>query len=185
MRSLLIKLRLDKTLNWGFRGKAPDYFVLPSIIICIGLLIIPSISLLGAQGNFGLGIIIGSPTGLSAKYLLTRNSAISVNAGWNLMDNVGVHITGDYQFLFPNVMKSEEGEVIKGLTPYLGVGGRFCVKDKDREDATEFHLGMRIGGGIEYMITPLGIFIEIYPVVDILPATKFDLEGGLGIRFFF
>jgi hypothetical protein len=141
--------------------------------------------LLFAQHQIGLGIIIGSPTGLTAKFLLAHKSAISLNAGWNFMGDVGVHITGDYQFLFPNVIKSEEGVAIKDLTPYLGIGGRFRVKHKKDGDTNDFHLGVRIGGGLEYFLRPIGIFLELYPVVDLIPATDFDLEGGIGARFYF
>jgi len=135
--------------------------------------------------NYGVGVIIGSPTGFTGKYFWSQNSAIVVHAGWSFLDEMGLHITGDYQFLFSGVIRDEDGIPLKSVVPYLGVGGRFRFKKNEQEDRTDFHVGMRIGGGIEYLITRFGIFLELYPVVDIIPGTEFDFEGGLGFRFYF
>ena len=147
----------------------------------IVLLIIPG--LLSSQ-RLGVGVIVGSPTGLSLKYLLSQRSAFSAHAGWSFIGEKGVHITGDYQHLFPMIIKSAEGTSMSDVTPYIAAGGRFRFKEKE-DDETEFHLGIRIGGGAEYSIDRFGIFLELLPVVDLLPETDFDLEGGLGFLFYF
>jgi len=142
------------------------------------------IPLFGFSQRLGVGIIIGNPTGFSGRYLLATNSAIAVNAGWSLRRNVGFHITGTYQYLFPGVIKDDAGVSLDNIAPHLGIGGRFLVKSKEA-DETEFNLGVRIGGGIEYMVSRFEIFLELYPVVNVIPATDFDIEGGLGVRFYF
>ncbi len=155
-------------------------------IIILGLIV-------GANPNFaqtfGLGIILGSPTGFTGKVIFTKNSAFAVNLGWSLGEHPRLHITGDYQFLFPTVLRWQddmtgEQREIKSLTPFLGIGGRMKIVENDRGEE-DLHLGMRLGGGAEYQIHKFGIFLEIYPVVNIYPSTDFDLEGGLGCRFYF
>lgn len=136
-------------------------------------------------GKYGVGIIIGSPTGFTGKHIMAKGSAIAVNAGWSLLGEKGFHVTGDYQFLFPGVIKNEEGEPLESVVPYFGIGGSFRFKENEATDETDFHVGMRIGGGIEYLVTRFGVFLELYPVVDFLPETDFDFEGGLGFRFYF
>ncbi|MEO0205272.1 MAG: hypothetical protein ABIL22_01200 [candidate division WOR-3 bacterium] len=153
------------------------------------LIIITGINLCPAQ-HFGVGIIIGSPTGFTAKFIMMQRSAIAVNVGWSLGDNPRLHITGDYQFLFPTVFRwtddmGGEQKELKNLTPYIGIGGRFKFKEDPSTRDTELNIGLRLGGGAEYMISRFGIFLEIYPVVNILPSTDFDLEGGLGARIYF
>lgn len=153
------------------------------------LILFAGINLCPAQ-HFGIGIIIGSPTGFSAKFIVMQRSAIAVNLGWSIGDNPRIHITGDYQFLFPTVfrwtddMDGEQRE-LKNLTPYIGIGGRFRFKENEVGNRVDLNIGLRIGGGAEYMISRFGIFLEIYPVVNILPSTDFDLEGGLGARIYF
>ena len=134
--------------------------------------------------RLGVGIIIGNPTGFSARVLLARKSAIAANVGWSLRRNVGFHITGTYQYLFPGVIKDEADVALDNVAPHFGIGGRSLVKSKEG-DETEFNLGVRIGGGIEYMFSRFEIFLEMYPVVNVIPATDFDIEGGLGFRFYF
>jgi hypothetical protein len=136
-------------------------------------------------GKYGIGVILGSPSGFSGKAFLARRSAVQINAGWSFIDNVGFHITGDYQFLFPGVIRGESGEALNNVVPYLGVGGSFRVKENEQNDETRFHLGMRIGGGIEYLIDRFGVFLELYPVANFVPETDFGFEGGLGFRFYF
>lgn len=146
----------------------------------LSILIVP-VLLLGQ--NLGLGVIVGSPTGLSLKYLLAKQSAFAAHAGWSFFDDPGVHLTGDYQYLFPMVIKTAEGSSISDLTPYLAAGGRFRFKKVD--DENKFHLGLRVGGGVEYLISKFGFFLELVPVVDLIPSTDFDLEGGIGFLFYF
>jgi len=153
----------------------------------IGIFVIINLS---AAQQFGVGIIIGSPTGFTAKFIMTQKSAIAVNMGWSLGDNPKLHFTCDYQFLFPTVLRwtddmSGEQREIKNLTPYIGIGGRFRFKENESTDNTELNIGLRLGGGVEYKISRFGIFLEIYPVVNVLPSTDFDIEGGLGARIYF
>lgn len=140
--------------------------------------------------QFGIGLIIGSPTGFTGKYILTTKSAIAANIGWSLGDNPRLHTTCDYQFLFPTVLRwtddmTGEQREIKNLIPFAGIGGRLKFKEDETNQETELNLGLRLGGGVEYMFSKFGIFLEIYPVVNILPSTDFDIEGGLGGRFYF
>lgn len=144
----------------------------------------------GSTQHLGVGIIIGSPTGFTGKVIFTQRSAFAANIGWSLGDNPKLHITGDYQFLFPTVFRwsdeiTGEQRELKNLTPYIGIGGRFKFKENEQEHETEMNIGLRLGGGIEYAISRFGIFLEIYPVVNIFPSTDFDLEGGLGARIYF
>jgi hypothetical protein len=149
------------------------------------LLIVPSFVF--AQ-NYGIGVIVGSPTGFTGKYFLARTSAIQINAGWSFVSDVKFHITGDYQFLFPGVIKGEEGVALRNVVPYFGIGGSFRAKTAEPPeppDETDFCIGLRLGGGIEYLISRFGVFLELYPVVNVIPSTDFDVEGGLGFRFYF
>lgn len=152
------------------------------VAVCLLALIAPAAA---HAGDLGLGVILGSPTGLAFKYQAARRSAFAAHAGWSIIDNPGVHVTADYQYLFPMVFETEEGTTVDDLTLYVAAGGRFRFKKIEATDDTEFHLGLRIGGGAEYRLDRFGIFLEIVPVVDLVPETDFDLEGGLGFLFYF
>lgn len=149
----------------------------------IVVLVVPA--LLFSQ-NLGLGAIAGSPTGLAVKYLMAHKSALAARAGWSFVGAKGFHLTGDYQYLFPMEFQTAEGASVSDLTPYIAAGGTLRFKeDEEGTNDTEFHLGLRIGGGVEYLIARFGIFLEILPVVNLVPSTDFDMEGGLGVLFYF
>lgn len=150
--------------------------------IIIALLLIPVVVV--AQ-SYGVGIILGSPTGLTGKMILSKTSAIAVNAGWSFWPANAFHITGDYQFLFPGSISDEDGRPIYSLIPFVGLGGRVKFRSDGDDDNDNFQAGVRFGGGMEYLPDPFGIFIELYPVVNLLPSTKFAFEGGIGFRLYF
>ena len=128
--------------------------------------------------TFGLGVIVGEPTGITAKFMLNNNSAIDAGAGWNTSSDNELHIYADYLHHFYDVIAVDKGS----LPLYIGAGTRLLVR-KDKDDK----LGIRLPAGIEYLFTNIALapFAEIVPVMNLTPDTGLDLEAGFGIRFFF
>jgi len=138
-----------------------------------------------ANGPLGLGVILGEPTGFSGKYFLDadRNRAIDMGLAWSLDDDSGFHIHGDY-LLHNYSLLRDAFHVTKGKLPlYYGLGGRFQFREHNHDD--EF--GLRIPLGMSYMFAdiPIDLFAELAPVVNFVPDTGLDLEGGVGVRFYF
>jgi hypothetical protein len=126
--------------------------------------------------GFGLGVILGEPTGLSGKYWTSSTNAIDAGMAWSFRKAGFFHIHADYLWHFP--LRAETSE---RFTLYTGVGGRLGAVSH------EALLAVRIVGGFAFWPknTPLDIFVEIAPVVDLAPATELSANGGIGIRFFF
>lgn len=131
-----------------------------------------------AAGNFGLGIIIGEPTGPSFKAWTGANTAIDGAAAWSLDDNNSFHLHLDY-LIHNNAIKLDKGS----MPLYFGIGGRMEFVEHGDDDI----IGVRIPLGAEYMPhkTPLGIFLEIVPVLNLIPDSEMDMEGAIGIRLYF
>ena len=130
-----------------------------------------------AQGkHFGLGVIFGEPTGISGKVMLSERNAVDAAVAWSFTRNGHFHVHADYLWLFPNTIQSSER-----FTLFAGIGGRLVA---GRGDGI---LGLRIAAGLAWLprSTPLEIFFEVAPIFDIIPATEFSANGGLGIRFYF
>ena len=122
-----------------------------------------------AEGPFGLGIILGEPTGISAKAWMGDETAIDAAAAWSFTD---------YLFHFFSRLDVDRGS----LPLYVGIGGR--VKFKDNADDL---IGVRIPLGASYLFAdaPIDIFLEVVPLMDLAPKTKFRLNAALGFRYFF
>ncbi len=126
--------------------------------------------------SFGLGIILGEPTGVSAKYWVSSRNAVDAGAAWAFSKNGFVDIHSDYLWHFPDVIQSKERFVL-----YAGVGGRLGL------GGDKVKLGVRVPGGLAYWPkgVPIDVFLELAPILDLIPATVVSLNGGLGIRYFF
>lgn len=126
--------------------------------------------------GFGLGVILGEPTGLSGKYWVSGRNAIDVGMAWSFRHEGFFHVHADYLWHFPLQTQSAER-----FNFYAGVGGRLGA------EAHDALLGVRFVGGFAFWPrnTPLDIFVEFAPILDLAPATEMTANGGIGVRFFF
>lgn len=128
-------------------------------------------------GTFELGAILGEPTGISAKYWFSPATAFDAAVSWSLRDeHEDMYIHGDFLWHDHSIIEDPSG-----LVPiYYGIGGRAILADDPR-------LGARVPVGISWLLggAPLDLFVEVAGILDIVPDTDFDLNGGIGIRFVF
>lgn len=130
-------------------------------------------------GKFGAGIIIGEPTGVSLKYWLNDTLAVDGAAGWSFHDNSEFYLHGDLLAHNFDLIPVSKGK----LPVYLG-GGVFA---RFRDEHHDNQIGVRVPVGISYMFAdlPVDVFAEVAPGIDLAPSTRFDLMGGVGIRYWF
>lgn len=127
--------------------------------------------------GFGLGVIFGQPTGLSGKlWLSPADNAVDFAAAWSFGEGGYFSAHATYLWHFPQAINSSERFV-----PYVGPGVRFGAKKNDAS------LGVRIAGGIAWWPrgAPVDVFLELAPVLNLIPATTFDMTGGVGARYYF
>ena len=129
------------------------------------------------QKGFGLGVVLGEPTGISAKYWLTTGTALDFGLGYSFTSSNSLFdFYVDYVFHNSDMIHSTENFVV-----YYGPGARLNIKESTSR------LGVRGVIGILWLPggTNFDLFVEIAPILDIIPATKFDFGGGIGGRYFF
>ncbi len=126
--------------------------------------------------GFGLGIIVGEPTGVSLKTWMGSRNALDFAVAWSFGSHDALHLHIDYLFHNFNLFDVDKGDLVL----YYGVGGRLKAEEKAR-------FGVRIPIGISYFFgkDPIEIFFELGPILDLAPATDFYMTGGIGIRYFF
>ena len=135
-----------------------------------------------AQGSgVGLGVIVGEPTGLSLKFWQSRTSAIDFGAAWSFSDNSAFHLHGDVLFHKFDLIHVDKGQ----LPFYFGIGARVKFVDTPDDDVL---VGLRIPLGLDYLFgggTPLDVFFEVVPIVDLVPDTDASLNASVGLRYWF
>jgi hypothetical protein len=127
--------------------------------------------------GLGLGVLIGEPTAISAKYWTSGNTAFDFGVGYSFEKNSYLNVHADYLFHIKNLFQTSEN-----IEFYYGPGARL----RFIENATA-RLGFRFDVGLVWISrnTPIDVFIEIAPLLDIIPETDFSFNGGIGVRYFF
>jgi hypothetical protein len=137
-----------------------------------------------AEG-FGVGIILGAPTGLSLGWrpgnALTYDAAVAWSFARGSLSthfDVRMDIADAGNDDFPDT----------SFPIYVGVGPRLRLGDvvADGQDA-DFDLGIRVpvGMGIIHDNVPIEGFVELVPGVGLYPETAFLFDAALGIRMYF
>ena len=126
--------------------------------------------------GFGLGIILGQPTGVSGKYWTNGQNAFDFAAAWSFSENGNLLLQADYVWHMFRLIQVSEGK----LPLYVGVGGEITFANRTR-------VGVRVPVGLDYLFAnaPVDIFLEIVPILELVPETDFDLAGGVGVRYWF
>jgi hypothetical protein len=136
------------------------------------------------KGNIGVGIILGEPTGITAKLYLKDDQAVQAAAGAALIGG-GLHLSADYVF-HPFILQDKESFV---MPLYFGPGIRLIDYTQGRE-ANYFAIGARAVGGMlfDFKKIPLDAFVEASAVFEYGFAGHggaVKLNAGAGVRYYF
>ncbi len=140
-----------------------------------------------STGDFGAGIILGEPSGLTGKLWFNPSNALDVHLAFDFTDEA-VAIFSDYTYHFDLIKLRSNVQV--ELPFYVGIGGKLLVdanSDNENEKDAALTLGARIPLGMSVLFkkAPLEIFLEIAPGLRVVPKTSGDLDGGIGVRYYF
>jgi hypothetical protein len=154
------------------------------LFMVLGLMMILVKPIAAQDHGFGMGLILGEPTGLSAKAWTSTDNAFDFAVAWsfnnyhhdNNHNDGSLLLQADYVWHFFNAISVSKGK----LPIYVGIGARVVLADDPS-------FGVRIPVGIDYLFAdaPIDIFLELVPIMDLSPETDFGIGGGLGIRYWF
>jgi hypothetical protein len=158
----------------------------------------------GYSRQYGVGAMVGDPTGLSGKVWLGSTNAIDLGVGFYgygvrggcFRDRDGrpvcdprygygstsVHV----DYLWESKLVGGNGGKVQ-LDWHIGAGARaFVLGDPCGADCWD--IGARGPIGLDLTFNQpsfLEVFVEIAPAFYVIPATFLALEGGLGVRGYF
>ena len=130
-----------------------------------------------AQNDWGVGFMVGEPTGLSAKVWLNDTNALDAGLAWSFANDASIQMHADY--LYHRVHFLNENKYEGSIPVYFGVGGRMVLDDDSR-------IGVRfpIGVGKTLFRFPIELFLEVVPILYLAPKTDFAINGSVGIRYY-
>jgi hypothetical protein len=144
------------------------------VIILFGCL--AGLSFGESKHNVGLGIILGEPTGISFKMWSSETVGFDAGAAWSFVDSSFFQIHGDMLFHNYNIFKVDTGK----MALFYGFGARIKFADD-----TIVSLRVPVGISYEFEKTPIELFLEVAPMLNLTPATEVDIAGGIGFRYYF
>lgn len=144
------------------------------VLILFGCL--AGLSFADSNHNVGLGLMLGEPTGLSFKLWTRPTVAWDAGAAWSFVDGKYLQIHGDFLLHNFNLFRVETGR----MSLFYGLGARMKFAD----DLT-FSLRIPVGIAYEFERTPVEIFLEMVPMIDLIPSTGFQMAGAIGFRYYF
>lgn len=136
------------------------------------------------RGLFGMGLIVGEPSGLSAKYWVGSDRAIDFAVGVSFFTDFRAHATYLYHIdAFDN----------QRVPLYYGIGGSIAgrtgrVADFGSDTRRDrVGLGVRGALGVSYLIptAPFDLFIEFGSVLIVFPPVALDMDLSVGARYYF
>ena len=168
----------------------------------------------GAAGrNLGLGVVIGDPTGFSAKYWTSGTTALDFNLGWaGYWSRDGYYDPDCYNSRYYHNHPGYSDEQAFDYRDRYGYGwdifhfhADYLFHNFDAIRATErfplyygpgvsinyldYHflqVGFRGNFGVAWMPrrAPIHLFLEIAPTLNLFPGPNLDVNAGLGFRFY-
>lgn len=128
------------------------------------------------HGAFGVGLIVGQPTGVTGAYALSDHTALDGAIGLGWIDDRDFYFHLEFDYYLPTLVRG--GSV--DLNAYLGIGGFFFAHDDPG-------IGARapFGLSLDFNTVPLEIFLELALLMPLVPDLDLDVRGALGFRYYF
>ncbi len=134
--------------------------------------------------QFGFGLMVGDPLGLTLKFWTHDTHAFVVDVGASYFGSPRIGV--DYLWHF-NAFRSSQANLYAGPGGVIGVGegGGFWYHGFHRE-AGNLGIGARGVIGVDFVPrdTPVEAFFEIGVLLALAPDFNSGIDLGLGVRFY-
>lgn len=127
-------------------------------------------------GELGAGVVLGSPIGGTVKYFMTDTHAVDGGVGAIGGDPA---VYADYLWHGWNAFPQPKDA---RLGAYLGLGGRLRGRS---DDASLFGIRTMAGANLRLRSHPVELFAELGPVFEVAPSSFIQMDGGVGVRYYF
>jgi hypothetical protein len=167
----------------------------PLLAFLIVLALLQPLDTARAQGpngkSFGFGLSLGEPTALTLRFWTSRQNSWDAAIGRSYLGNP--HIHGSYLWHFNDAFNSRIVSLYAGVGGVIGFGhphGHWLYGEKHEKwywhDDDDLVLAAKGVFGLQVIPrnTPLDIFLEVDPILGLVPGFGFDFMPAVGIRFY-
>jgi hypothetical protein len=129
--------------------------------------------------KFGVGLELGAPIGVNAKYWLSDCTALDAAVGWSPYAHSAAEIHADFLVHDFDLLTVPNAR----MPVYLGGGILGRLRDDNRSNLA----GFRFPFGVSYMFNnaPVDVFAEVAPEIIFAPFARGGVDAGIGFRIWF
>lgn len=134
-----------------------------------------------ADESTGIGLILGVPSGLTARHWMESDQSIEANVGWSLFSKNRLHLNASYLWNKNDVLE------LKDETFDVFFGGGLSIRSKSGVADGELVFGPRLPVGVSYFFVDPKIeaFGQAGLNIGIIPSSDIYFDAVLGLRFYF
>jgi len=136
------------------------------------------------MGTLGLGVNFGEVTGITGKVWQHPDAAIDAMIGGAADQKWLAQASYEKHFL---QAFGTNTKFVSELAPYVGGGAGAGFNRTINNTKYDSDIFLRIPIGMAWLpdATPLDVFVEVSPTVDVSPVTFSYLTANLGARYYF
>lgn len=132
-------------------------------------------------GPFGAGVILGPTTGVSLAWRPNAWNAVQSAIGWD-MGGGRLDVSADYLQSLRLIEPS--GGTMMPVYVGLGAGVASAAPGLFGENAG-VSARVPVGASLFFERVPIELFAQVVPRLQVIPATRFGIDAGIGGRFYF
>lgn len=143
------------------------------------------------ESKFGLGGIVGSPTGATFKINLNERNAVEFALGFGFFNGNYARLHAQYLWDI-NLLQMDRANMDFYFGVGAQIGGYVGHHHHNHEDNGHHHhhgawFGARVPLGLDFPFKtrPLDVFVELAPVIWFIQDVDFAIEGAVGARYWF
>lgn len=140
-----------------------------------------------APRDFAIGLIAGSPMGLSVLQNIGETEAVQMALEINVYNPFVLQADYLFKTRWPQAFPEEKGKawIYYGPGVRWEWGGREQAFAGPYRTSDEGRIALRMVGGLQYYVPrlPFDVFVETAPMLSLWESTTVDLTTALGVRF--
>ena len=173
--NLHVRISIPLTLTMFSRGGSMKRIVVTGFLILV-------VSV--AFSQFSLGVMVGQPTGLSARLEMGGNLSLDLGAAYSFFWISGVHIHADVVYVDRSLLRISDNSI----PIYFGAGVRYIGAYWFGLSYSTISARVPIGVLYPFHVSSdvnLEVFAEVVPTIKVYPDFNFDVSFALGVRYRF
>jgi hypothetical protein len=155
-------------------------------LICLITILVPS-AVTSSQlpqdeppPQFGLGVILGFPTGITGAYRVQEDQFITTELGIPAQGVKGIQLQSNYLWKIPKIFPPKNAF----LNLYYGFGVRFIFANKTHDDLVQVGPREIFGWTVDILNSSLEIFGELSVTVIVVPRVFMGVGIATGLRYY-